>query len=192
MPNRLLSSYKNQSGFTLIELLVAAVIVTFLAVAALPQIQTFMVRSKVGPGTSELQRGVSRMKANAEGNGATPYTSASSAEFSNLMQGGSVFTVAGEGAAATTTHSLAGWGSGSVVVEPGTIAALGDAFTVTLSHVNRAACPDMAATMQNSSALIAINDVIVKPLGDRYDGAAATNACNTTNADNNTFVFTVQ
>ena len=113
-------------------------------------------------------------------------------QFFNLMQGGSVFTVAGEGAAATTAHSLAGWGSGSVVVEPATIAALGDAFTVTMSHVNRAACPDMAATLQNSSALIAINGVIVKPLGYRYDGSVATNACNATNADDNTFVFTVQ
>lgn len=192
MCNRFLSSHNTQSGFTLVELLVAATIITILAVAALPQIQSFMVSSKVGSGNTELQRGLTRMKINAEGNGTTPYTSASSAEFANLMREGSVFTVAGSGADATLRHSLVSRGSGPVVVEPATIVALGDAFTITMSQVNRGACPGLAATMQNPSALIAINGVIVKPLGGRYDGPTATKACNSTNTDDNTFVFTVQ
>lgn len=192
MQKRFLSLRKNQQGFTLIELLMVAAIVAILTIAALPQIQSFIVSGKVGPGNNEMQRGLTRMKVNAEGNGSTPYTGASSAVFANSMRDGSVFTVTGVGAAATIRHGLVGSGSGPVVVAPATLVALGDAFTITLSGVNRGACPSTAATMQKSSAIITINGVTVKPLGGRYDGSAATNSCNSTDADDNTFVFTVQ
>lgn len=139
-----------------------------------------------------MQRGLTRMKINAEGNGATPYSTASTAVFANTMRDGSVFTVAGTGAAATIKHGLTASGAGVVTVAPSTVAALGDAFAITLNGVNRGACPDVAASMQKSSAKIAINTVVVKPVGGTYDGAAATNACKDTNADDNVFIFTVQ
>lgn len=183
---------KQQAGFTLVELLVVAAIIAILTIAALPQIQSYIVSGKVGPANNEFQRGLTRMKINAEGNGTTPYSGVTTAVFANTMRDGSVFTVAGTGNGATIKHGLVASGAGVVDVAPGTIVTAGDSFVVTLNGTNRGACPDFVATVQKSAALMSINGTSVKALGGKYDGAAATNACNSTNADDNVFVFTVQ
>ncbi|CAN5462962.1 hypothetical protein BH10PSE16_BH10PSE16_04010 [soil metagenome] len=183
---------KQQTGFTLVELLVVAAIIAILTIAALPQIQAYIVSGKVGPANNEMQRGLTRMKINAEGNGTTPYSGVTTAVFANTMRDGSVFTVAGVAAAATIKHGLTASGAGVVAVAPAKIVTTGDAFSITMNGVNRGACPDIAATMQKSAAQIAINGTTVKPIGGKFDGAAATNACIDTNTDSNVFIFTVQ
>lgn len=181
-----------QHGFTLIELGVVAAIIAILTIVALPKIQSYIVSGKVGPAQTQLQRGLTRMKINAEGGGLTPYSSASTSVFANTMRDGSIFTVSGIGSASTIRHSLTASGSGAITVTPAAIVTAGDAFNIVMAGVNRGACPDFAATTQKTAAVIDINGTIVKPLGGVYNGSLATTSCNSTDGDDNIFTFTVQ
>lgn len=177
-----------QGGFTLIELTTVIAIIGILAIAALNAISSYVISGKVGPGASEMLRGMQKMKINAEGGGATPYAAASTSGYANVMRNGGVFSVIGTGAAATLDNSFRAIGASAVAVAPATIVSLGDAYSITLSNVNDAACPSLAGSVQRGAEIISINGTVVKPAGGGYNGIAAADAC--TQFDTNTFVFT--
>jgi type IV pilus assembly protein PilA len=181
-------SFRKQAGFTLLELTAVIAIIAILAIASLIALPPLVISGKVGPAATEMLRGMQKMKINSEGAGATPFTSASTSSFANLMRNGSTFTVTGTGAAATVDNSLRLLGSSAVAVAPATLTTLGDAYSITLSNVSDAACPQLAASAQRGAEVITINGTSVKPAGGQYNGAAAADAC--TLLDTNTFVFT--
>jgi type IV pilus assembly protein PilA len=121
-----------------------------------------------------------------ESMGATPYAAAT---FANLMRGGSVFTVAGVGAAATMNNSMRLIGRSAVTVVPSAIgtAPANTAYTISVANVNDSACPGLAAAAQRGAEVITINTVVVKAAGGVYNGVAAAAAC--TLLDTNTFTF---
>jgi type IV pilus assembly protein PilA len=178
-----------QGGFTILELTTVIAIIAILSILGLFALPPFIISGKVGPATNELLRGMQKMRINAEGAGVTPYAAANTSTFANLMRGGSVFTVAGVGAAATMTNSLRLLGTSAVTVAPGTMPAgtLGDSYVITASTVNDAACPQLAAAAQRGAEIITINTVNVKPAGGTYNGVAATAACKL--LDTNVFTF---
>jgi type IV pilus assembly protein PilA len=178
-----------QGGFTLIELITVIAIITILAIVSLVAIPPFVIEGKVAPAAQELQRAMQRIKINAEGGGATPFTGINTAQVANLLRNGSIFEVAGSASAATASHSLKLLGSGVLSAAPATFVTAGDAYAITVSEVNNAACPNLAATMQKAAAIITINGTVVQNLntGTRYTGLAASTAC--VLLDANTFVF---
>ena len=177
-----------QGGFTLIELTAVIAIVAILSIVVLIGIPAVVISGKVGPAATEMMRGMQKMKINSEGAGATPFTTASTSGFANLMRNGSTFAVAGVGAASTLNNSLRFLGVSAVTVAPGTLTSLGDAYDITLSNVSDAACPQLAASVQRAADVITINGTVVKAAGGNYIGSTAADAC--TLLDTNTFVFT--
>ena len=178
----------NQSGFTLIELIVVSAIVMILGIAGLIGIRGYIVNGRIEPGSHELRRAMQRMSINAEGQGATPFASASTAQFCNLLRDGSVIAVTGTGATATCAHSLTYSGTKAITVAPATTTTLGDAYSITLTSTSEYACPDLLSIMQKASLTMSVNGTSVLSLGGTYNAAAATAAC--TSGDTNTFVFT--
>jgi type IV pilus assembly protein PilA len=179
-----------QQGFTIIELIAVLGIISILAIVGLFAIPPFIIEGKVEPAAKELQRAMQRAKVNAEGAGATPYAAVTTAQFANMLRNGaSVFTVTGAGAATGATHSLRALGSGALTVAPATFSVAGDAYGITLSNANSAACPNLAAVMQKSAPRITINGTVVQNLnaGAVYNGLTASEACAV--LDGNTFLF---
>lgn len=185
------SKHSNQQGgFTLIELITVIAIISILAIVSLVAIPPFVIEGKVAPAAQELQRAMQRIKINAEGGGATPYSGINTAQVANLLRSGSIFEVAGSASSATASHSLKLLGSGVLTAAPATFVTAGDAYAITVAEVNNAACPNLAATMQKSAAIITINGTVVQNLntGIRYTGLTASTSCALLDA--NTFVFT--
>jgi prepilin-type N-terminal cleavage/methylation domain-containing protein len=179
-----------QHGFTIIELITVLGIISILAIVGLFAIPPFIIEGKVEPAAKELQRAMQRAKINAEGAGATPFAAVTTAQFANMLRNGSsVFTVTGTGTGSAATHSLRALGSGALAVAPATFTTAGDAYAITLSNVNNAACPNLAAVMQKSAPRITINGTVVQNLnaGVAYNGLTASETC--TLLDANTFLF---
>jgi prepilin-type N-terminal cleavage/methylation domain-containing protein len=179
-----------QHGFTIIELITVLGIISILAIVGLFAIPPFIIEGKVEPAAKELQRALQRSKINSAGAGATPYAAVTTAQFANMLRNGaSVFTVTGNGATSAVTHSLRALGSGALTVAPATFTAAGDAQAITMTNVNSAACPNLAAVMQKSAPRITINGTIVQNLntGVVYNGLTASNVCDLLDA--NTFIF---
>ncbi len=184
---------KAQTGFTIIELIVVISLIAVLTAVAAPRAVALMIDAKVGPTAGDINKIVTKIRANFQGQGATPYTNlglpaAATAVFANTARGlGSAMTVNGAGATATITHDIGATGS-LVAVAQATITTAGDAFTATFPTVNHAACPNLAAQLARSAEVISINGTVVKALNGVYNGGTAQNLC--TNGDTNTFVFT--
>lgn len=179
-----------QKGFTIIELITVLGIISILAIVGLFAIPPFIIDGKVEPAGKELQRAFQRSKINAEGAGATPYAAVTTAQFANMLRNGaSVFTVTGTGTGSAVTHSLRALGSGALTVAPATFTTAGDAQAITLTNVNSAACPNLAAVMQKSAPRISINGTVVQNLntGVAYNGLTASTQCAL--QDGNTFLF---
>ncbi|UUZ66287.1 prepilin-type N-terminal cleavage/methylation domain-containing protein (plasmid) [Polaromonas sp. P1-6] len=183
------SPMRKQGGFTILELTTVIAIIAILSILSLFALPPFVISGKVGPASNELLRGMQKMRINAEGAGMTPYATANTSTFANLMRGGSVFTVTNVGAAATLNNSMRLLGTSVVTVAPGTMPAgvLGDSYVVTAANVSDAACPELAASAQRGAERITINGVQVKAPGGNYNGVAATAAC--TLLDTNTYTF---
>lgn len=180
----------SQRGFSIIELITVLGVISILSIIGLFAIPPFIIEGKVEPGAKELQRAMQRAKINSEGAGATPYTGVTSAQFATMLRNGaSVFAVTGTGTSSAATHSLRAIGSGALVAAPATFTTAGDAYSVTLSNVNAAACPNLAAVMQKTAPRITINGTIVQNLaaGTVYNGLTASENC--TLLDTNTFIF---
>jgi len=192
-----------QRGFSLVEVSIVTAIVLLISIASIPAINSYVIENKVPRVGEELQRFVARMKANAQGAGASPYAGIDTAGLANAMRNSSVLSVSGQGSGAQVAHGLGGSGangSGTVVLAPAVVAggASGSAFSLTLTDVNDAACPSLASVMQRMSEVISVagagGAVVVKDaLADpplAYSAAQAEIQCAA--GDRNTFVFTVR
>lgn len=190
-----LSSFKKsrQKGFTIIELIVVIAIIALLSILAIPFARGLIIDGKVQPTADDINKVVTKIRANLAGQGTTPYTNlgsaaAATAVFSNTARGlASSLTVTGSGTVATTQHDL-GQTSAQVAVASATITTAGDAFSVTLPTVNQTACPGIASQLQKAAEIVVINGTTVKAAGGTYNGGTAQNACRT--GDTNSFVFT--
>lgn len=181
---------KKQGGYLAMEYIVVSLVVGVIGLFALPRIQSWIISGKVGPTSNDAVQGVLRIRANAEGSGATPYTSMSTAALANtLRERSSALTVSGTTTTATMTHALGETGA-AVTAAPATLTTLGDSFSVTFAQVNKGACPELATRLQNVSEVITINGVSVKTTTTAYNGQTAENAC--TGGNTNTFVFTMR
>jgi len=183
----------SQRGFTIVELLVVLAIIALLAIFGLPAARGMIIGGKVEPTASDVNKVVTKMRANFAGQGSTPYTNlgaaaAATANFANTSRGlASSITVTGAGATATAQHDLGATGS-QIGVAQGTITTAGDSFTVTFPTANEAACPGLAAQLSRAAEVITINGTAVKAAGGTYNGGTAQNLC--TAGDTNAFVFT--
>ncbi|AWP58300.1 type 4 pilus major pilin [Bordetella bronchiseptica] len=192
-----------QAGFSLVEVSIVTAIVLLVAIIGIPAIGSYVIESKVPRVGEELQRFVARTKANAQGDGAAPYTGIGTASLAHALRDSSVVSVRGEGASATVAHGLGGQGAGAhgvISVAPAAPggAPPGSAFTLTLTNVNGAACPALASVMQRVSDIIAVQGkagpVVVKNAlavpALPYRAQAAQAQC--VAGDRNTFVFTAR
>ncbi|WP_154389106.1 prepilin-type N-terminal cleavage/methylation domain-containing protein, partial [Bordetella pertussis] len=102
-----------QAGFSLVEVSIVTAIVLLVAIIGIPAIGSYVIESKVPRVGEELQRFVARTKANAQGDGAAPYTGIGTASLAHALRDSSVVSVRGEGASATVAHGLGGQGAGA-------------------------------------------------------------------------------
>lgn len=188
------ASRRLQAGFTLIEIAVVAAVLLVAYIVGIPQISALITANKVPPLAADLQRFVASSKIAAQGIGTTPFAGVSNAHLANSLRGSSVVNVSGTGDQAVVSHGI-GATDGVITLAPAQITSAGDAYTLTLSKVSEAACPDIAAVMQRVSESITINTIAVKTPGTNgvqgvYAAATAKAAC--TSGDSNTFVFTAR
>lgn len=183
---------RKQGGFTLIELMVVLAIMGMLVVFAITYFRGYTVKGKVKPTADALAIAITDVRLNAEGGGATPYASMTTAALANTVGNrATALTVTGTGNAATMTHQIGETGA-TITAAPATITTLGDSFTVTVNNVNDAACPSLASILNPQAEVIRVNGTVVKsiPAGTTYNGQTAKILCNPD--DTNTFVFQVR
>jgi len=177
-----------QRGFTMIELTVVIGLVAVLMIIGIPFVRNFMIDGKVPKVADDITKVATKLRTNFSGQGATPYTSISTASFANTAKGmASVLIINGSGATATVTHDIGATGS-TVTAASATITTAGDSFAVTVNDAAEAACPSLAAGISKAAERITINGTTVKAVGGNYNGATASTAC--TAGDTNDFVFT--
>lgn len=186
---------REQAGFSLVETGFVILIISLIAVIGFPYVQGMVIESRVPPVSNEIKRVIASTKTLAEGSSVTPYAGISNAQnLARTLEGSSVLRLSG----ATVAHRLGGPGTGAngtVTIAPAALGggATGSAFSLTLTSVNKFACPILAGTLNAMAESIAINGQAVKTLDQ--DGAV-TQAYNPTSAqqhctsgDTNTFVF---
>jgi prepilin-type N-terminal cleavage/methylation domain-containing protein len=182
-----------QKGFTIIELIVVIAIIALLSILAIPFARGLIIDGKVQPTANDINKVVTKIRANFAGQGITPYTNLgapanATAVFSNTARGlASSLTITGTGATTIAAHDL-GQTNSLVGVAQATITTAGDSFAVTLPTVNETACPGLASQLSKGAERITINNVVAKAVGGVYNGGTAQNACLT--GDANAFVFT--
>lgn len=192
-----------QRGFSLVEVSIVTALMVILAVVGIPALQDYVVENKVPKVAADLQRFVARMKVAAIGGSDTPYASINRRVLVNGVRGSSALVIRGEGNNALVAHGLGGQGAldhGELKVAP--VAApdqsAGSAFSLTLDHVNHAACPVLATTLQRMASQVSIegrggavmvkNDFAVPPMA--YQPVLADAQCE--RGDSNHFVFVFQ
>ncbi len=184
-----------QEGFTLVELLLVMGIISALVVFGTPFVRSLLIEGRVDPTAKDIIN-ISNTIRTTMGVGAsgsaTPYsviTSSNAAStLASIAQGrASALSVTGTGASRTTLHQLGATSGNTVVLAPHTLTAAGDSFSLTVSAVNRAACPNLATQLARAAETITINGTVVKPAGGTYNGATAQSVC--TDNDTNAFVF---
>lgn len=187
---------KKQQGNYLLSIGVGIMIMAILAVWAIPKIQDYLVEGAVPSIAEEVQRFVSRVKVNAAGTGATPYTALDNEYLARAVRGSALQVdssggIAGTGGT-TVLHGLGGGAGGTVVLAS---ASAGASFTMTFANVNHAACPGLATALQRTAQTITINGTAAKTtdatsnnvtLG--YNAASSAGDCD--DGDVNDFVFT--
>lgn len=184
---------KKQKGFTIVELLIVLAIVALLAIFGFPFARGIIIKGKVEPTATDVNKVATSIRTNMAGQGNTPYTNlgataAATANFANTARGlVSSLTITGAGATATIQHDLGATGA-QITVAQDTLTTLGDSFSVTMPSVNEAACPGLASQLSKAAEQISINGTQVKAAGANYNGGTAQNLC--TANDTNSFVFT--
>lgn len=199
MNHKTFSGKQKQQGNYLLSIGVGIMIMAILAVWAIPKIQDYLIEGAVPSIAEEVQRFASRVKVNAAGTGATPYSGLNQEYFARSVRGGSLQVVgsggagtAGEGTTGTVVlHGLGGGTSGTVSLASEDA---GAAFSLTFSNVNHAACPTLATALQRTASTITIDGTAVKTTDDdnnvtsAYNAASAAAQCE--DGDVNNFVFT--
>lgn len=190
-----------QRGFSLIEISMVTAIMMLIAIIGIPAIQAYVIENKVPRVAEELQRFVARLKSHTHGFGASPYAGVNGTTLANAMRSSTVVSVSGSGAGASIAHGLGGKGAagqGVITIAPQSLggSAHGAAFSITLNHVNHAACPGLASILQRIADIVTIagksGPVMVKDMshepGQPFDAMLADEQC--VSGDRNTFSFT--
>ncbi len=192
-----------QLGFSLVEVSIVTALMVILAIVGIPALQDYVIENKVPKVASDLQRFVARMKVAGIGGSDAPYANVDRRVLVNGMRGSSAVTLRGEGASAVVVHGLGGQGvSGNGEIMVAAAAApdqsMGSAFSLTLDHVNHAACPMLATTLQRMASEVTVdgksgkvvvkNDFSSPPMA--YQPVLADAQCQ--RGDNNRFVFVFQ
>jgi prepilin-type N-terminal cleavage/methylation domain-containing protein len=108
---------KRQNGFTMVELIIVVSVIALLSLLGIPFVRDFIVEGKVQPTGNDLNKIVTKMRANTSGSGAAPYVilgapAVATSVFANTARGLAVsMTVAGAGAASTVQHDIGAAGS---------------------------------------------------------------------------------
>lgn len=194
---------QRQSGFSLVEVSIVTALMVILAIVGIPALQDYVIENKVPKVASDLQRFVARMKVAGIGGSDTPFANVDRRVLVNGMRGSSAVSVRGEGASAVVIHGLGGHGTadnGAVSIAAAAVPdqPVGSAFSLTLDHVNHAACPMLATTLQRMASQVTIDgktgEVKVKddftspPMA--YQPVLADAQCQ--RGDNNRFIFVFQ
>ncbi len=194
---------KRQSGFSLVEVSIVTALMVILAIVGIPALQDYVIENKVPKVASDLQRFVARMKVAGISGSDTPFANVDRRVLVNGVRGSSAVTVRGEGSTAVVVHGLGGPGipgNGEILLSAAAVPdqPVGSAFSLTLDHVNHAACPMLATTLQRMASQVLIDgktgEVKVKddfsspPMA--YQPVLADAQCQ--RGDNNRFVFVFQ
>lgn len=192
-----------ESGFSLVEVSIVTALMIILAIIGIPALQDYVIENKVPKVGADLQRFVARMKVAALGGGNAPYENVDQRVLVNGLRGGAAVAVRGEGQGAIVVHGLGGQGGpghGEIRISPesGLDLPFGSAFSLTLDHVNHAACPLIASTMQRMASVVKVSgrasEVEVKNMfaspPRTYQPLLADAQCE--RGDNNRFVFVFQ
>jgi len=197
------SASTRQAGFSLVEVSIVTALMVILAIVGIPALQDYVIENKVPKVGADLQRFVARMKVASIGGSEAPFANVDRRVLVNGMRGSSAVTVRGEGSTAVVVHGLGGNGtadSGAITVAPAAVPdqPVGSAFSLTLDHVNHAACPVLATVLQRMASQVTVDgksgEVVVKndfnspPMA--YQPVLADAQCQ--RGDNNRFVFVFQ
>lgn len=192
-----------QLGFSLVEVSIVTALMVILAIVGIPALQDYVIENKVPKVASDLQRFVARMKVAGIGGSDSPYANVDRQVLVNGMRGSSAVTLRGEGAGAVVVHGLGGQGisgNGEIMVAAAAVPGqpMGSAFSLTLDHVNHAACPMLATTLQRMASEVTVdgksgrvvvkNDFSSPPMA--YQPVLADAQCQ--RGDSNRFVFVFQ
>jgi type IV pilus assembly protein PilA len=192
-----------QKGFSLVEVSIVTALMVILAIVGIPALQDYVVENKVPKVAADLQRFVARMKVTSLGGGERPYQNVDQRVLVNGLRGGSAVTVRGESDNAIVVHGLGGRGTrsnGEITIAPasGPDRPSGSAFSLTLDHINHAACPMLVSTLQRLASLVTVsgrggtvevkNDFVSPPRP--YQPVLADAQC--ARGDSNRFVFVFQ
>jgi prepilin-type N-terminal cleavage/methylation domain-containing protein len=198
-----LAVHQQQAGFSLVEVSIVTALMVILAIIGIPALQDYIIENKVPKVASDLQRFVARMKVTALGGGETPYENVDQRVLINGVRGGSAVSVRGQAPNGVVVHGLGGRGSagnGEIKLSPaeGPDLPTGSAFSLTLDHVNHAACPMLVSALQRMAMLVKVagrgGAVVVKngfssPVIP-YNPVLADAQCH--QGDTNRFVFVFQ
>lgn len=192
-----------QTGFSLVEVSIVTALMVILAIVGIPALQDYVVENKVPKVAADLQRFVARMKVASLGGSDTPYANVDQRVLINGMRGSSAVTVRDVDKSAVVAHGLGGHGTrnhGEVVMAAAAVSdqPIGSAFSLTLDHVNHAACPVLASTLQRMASKVMIDgragEVVVKNAFNTppmpYQPILTDAQCQ--RGDNNRFVFVFQ
>jgi len=179
---------RRQRGFTLIELAVVAVIVTVLAVVAVPRARNFIIDARAEPGANDMMKAVSAIRASRQGAGTTAYLNVSIAELGTILrQTGSFVVTPATGTPTSVAHKIAsGHGTPWVAISPENIGGVGtgDSFNVVFHQVDMAACVRFTQILAAGAIFASVRPlagsspaVIVKNVGAEYVGSLAQTAC---------------
>ncbi|TAL78054.1 MAG: prepilin-type N-terminal cleavage/methylation domain-containing protein [Burkholderiaceae bacterium] len=176
-----------ERGFSLVEVSIVTAIMLLLAIISIPAIGGYIIENKVPKVGEELARFIVQSKVNALNGSTTPYLDMDTGRFASFVRGSSVFSVSGSESSARVLHGMGS--NGEVTIEP---AQSGEAFAITLTRVNNAACPSIASVMQRVSESITISAgseaaTVVKDATTPYSALSAESHC--AQGDVNTFVF---
>ena len=194
---------QDQLGFSLVEVSIVTALMVILAIIGIPALQDYVIENKVPKVASDLQRFVARMKVTALGGGEAPYESVDQRVLINGVRGGSAVSVRGEAPNGVVVHGLGGRGSAGngeikLSADEGPDLPPGSTFSLTLDHVNHAACPMLVSTLQRMAVLVKVagkgGEVVVKngfssPVIP-YNAILADAQCQ--QGDSNRFVFMFQ
>lgn len=153
---------RQQKGFSLVEVSIVTALMVILAIVGIPALQDYVVENKVPKVAADLQRFVARMKVASLGGGEMPYQNMDQRVLVNGLRGSSAVTVRGESGDAVVAHGLGGRGTrsnGEITIAPaaGLDRPSGSAFSLTLDHVNHAACPMLVSALQRLASLVTVS-----------------------------------
>lgn len=184
---------RRQAGFSLVEVSIVTAIILIVSIIGIPAINSYVVENKVPRVAGELQRYVTRTKANGQGV-SNPYVGIDTGNLARAMRSSSILAV-DAAQLSRVAHGLGGNGTttGLVTITPEDN---GARFVVALDAVSDAACPGLASILQRVAGRIRVTgetgtlvkDELASP-AVAYSPLVAERACST--GDTNTLAFTV-